>query len=544
MRKKSLALLTAALVVGAGNVALSVPVASAAPTGPGEVVEVKLAAGAGVAEVRQALGGRGIAAVQPLFARLDDRLTTLRQVGAKSETKPGSAPAPALERWHRVRLAPGVDAKAAARELTALDGVEIAYPQPVGSDTITPNFSAQQVYADSVASSGIDADYAHTVTGGTGGNVKVVDLEQNWNPQHEDLSKLRLTGALIPNGTPSFTPTSIDHGTAVAGVIGADANGFGVTGLVPDAGLHYTNVVSQENGYDLANAILTAGAGVGVGDVLLIEQHVGYCGDYAPMEVWDSVYDAIVTVVQSGRHVVEAGGNGNQDLNNSCFGARFPADKPDSGAIIVGAGAAPGCTGTPRSKLGFSNYGTRVDLQGWGECVTTTGYGDLHGTGANDKYTSYFSGTSSASPVVASALASLLSVAEANGETLSPAEAREILIATGTAQSGTQHIGPLPNLLTAVGNYLANVNFPERVAYPGPRQATRTVPTSLALQAWDGDDDALTFWGTGLPPGLSIASGTGVISGTPTTAGTYTVTVYASDSYTGPAQTTFTWTVS
>ncbi|MEV0678562.1 S8 family serine peptidase [Actinosynnema sp. NPDC050436] len=537
MSRKSLALLTTALVVAAGSAALSAPLAVAAPGGKGAVIEVKLAAGVGVAAVRDVLGDREVAAVRPLFSRLDERLAALRPVGAKSS-------APGLERWHRVQLAPGVDARAAARELAARDDVEAAHPQPEGSDPTTPNFTGQQGYSDAVGSSGIDADYAHTVTGGKGGNVKVVDLERNWNPQHEDLAKLRLPGALIANGTPDFVPSSIDHGTAVAGVIGADANTFGVTGLVPDAGLHYTNVVNYENGYDLANAILTAGAGVGVGDVLLIEQHVYYCNDYAPMEVWDSVYDAIVTVVQSGRHVVEAGGNGNQNLNDPCFGARFPADKPDSGAIIVGAGAAPGCTGTPRSKLGFSNYGTRVDLQGWGECVATTGYGDLHGTGANDKYTAYFSGTSSASPVVASALASLLSVAEANGETLSPAEAREILIATGTAQSGTQHIGPLPNLYTAVGNYLANVNFPERVAYPGPRTATRWVPTSLAVQAWDGDDDPLTFWATGLPPGLSLATGTGVISGTPTTAGTYTTTVYASDSYTGPAQTTFTWTVS
>ncbi|RKT55375.1 S8 family serine peptidase [Saccharothrix australiensis] len=537
MRKKSLPLLIAALTAGAGVTALTAPAAAvAAPAGPGAVLEVKLASGAGVAAVRRVLDSREIARTTPLFARLDERLARLGRVGAQSPS--------GLERWHRVRLAPGVDAATAARELTALPEVEVAYPQPEGSDPATPDFSGQQGYADPYSSSGIDADYAGTVPGGKGGHVRVVDLERNWNPQHEDLSKLRLPGGLIPNGTPDFTPTSIDHGTAVTGVIGADANGFGVTGLVPEAGLHYTNVVSQENGYDLANAILTAAANVDVGDILLIEQHVGYCGDYAPMEVWDSVYDAIVTAVQSGRHVVEAGGNGDQDLNDPCFGARFPADKPDSGAIIVGAGAAPGCTGTPRSKLGFSNYGTRVDLQGWGECVTTTGYGDLHGTGANDKYTAYFSGTSSASPVVASALAALLSAAEANGETLSPAQAREILIATGTAQSGTQHIGPLPNLRTAIGHYLSGVNFPERVAYPGPRQAKAGQPTSLAIQAWDGNDDPLTYWASGLPAGLGIAPGTGVISGTPTTPGTYTTTVYASDSSTLPGQTTFTWTVS
>ncbi|MFE2752640.1 S8 family serine peptidase, partial [Actinosynnema sp. NPDC059335] len=452
-------------------------------------------------------------------------------------------PPPGLERWHRVQLAPGVDAKAAARELTALPGVEVAYERTEGTEPVTPDFSGQQGYADPAGSGGIDADYAATVPGGKGGNVKVVDLERNWNPQHEDLAKLRLPGALIANHTPDFTPSSIDHGTAVTGVIGADGNGFGVTGLVPDAGLHYTNAVNVEYGYDLANSILTAAAAVGVGDVLLIEQQVVHCGNHAPMEVWPSVYDAIVTAVQSGRHVVEAGGNGNQSLDNACFGARFPADKPDSGAIIVGAGSAPGCTGTPRTKLGFSNYGSRVDLQGWGECVTTTGYGALYGTGPNDKYTAAFNGTSSASPIVASALASLLGVAKANGDTLSPARAREILIATGTPQNGSLEIGPLPNLRTAIDAYLAGGELPERVANPGPRTAVRGQATSLAIQAWDGNDDVLTYSATGLPPGLGIAAGTGVISGTPSTSGAYSVTVSAGDGAGSPAQTTFTWTV-
>ena len=62
--------------------------------------------------------------------------------------------------------------------------------------------------------------------------------------------------------------------------------------------------------------------------------------------------------------------------------------------------------GPDRSRLDFSNYGARVDVQGWGREVTTTGYGDLQG-GLNEDlwYTDHFSGTSSASPVVVGALA-------------------------------------------------------------------------------------------------------------------------------------------
>ena len=47
----------------------------------------------------------------------------------------------------------------------------------------------------------------------------------------------------------------------------------------------------------------------------------------------------------------------------------------------------------------------RVDLQGWGERVCSTGYGDyeLVGGDSNQAYTADFAGTSSASPLVAGA---------------------------------------------------------------------------------------------------------------------------------------------
>ena len=95
--------------------------------------------------------------------------------------------------------------------------------------------------------------------------------------------------------------------------------------------------------------------------------------------------------------VVAAAGNGRQDLDAEEYDDTF-GTRPDSGAIIVGAGAAPGCTAPPRGRLIFSNFGSRVNLQGWGECVATTGYGDsrpgsLQGTAdSDDAYTSTFGG--------------------------------------------------------------------------------------------------------------------------------------------------------
>ena len=94
--------------------------------------------------------------------------------------------------------------------------------------------------------------------------------------------------------------------------------------------------------------------------------------------------------MQKGIIVVEAAGNGFQNLDDAVSSRRptgFPASwknpfnmsNPSSGAVVVGAGAPPPNThgandGPDRSRLDFSNYGARVDVQGWGREVTSSGY--------------------------------------------------------------------------------------------------------------------------------------------------------------------------
>jgi hypothetical protein len=81
---------------------------------------------------------------------------------------------------------------------------------------------------------------------------------------------------------------------------------------------------------------------------------------------------------------------------------------------------------------------------------------------------------------------------------------------------------------------------------PGNRTNDAGTTVSLQIQARDNDGDPLTYGATGLPPGLSIASGTGLISGTLASnaynGSPYTVMVTASDSTNSDKQ-TFTWTV-
>jgi subtilisin family serine protease len=261
-------------------------------------------------------------------------------------------------------------------------------------------------------------------------------------------------------------------------------------------------VANAEIGYVLQDALLLAANELSPGDVILIEQQhdLQYpFGVYVPVEYFEAYWDTIRTVTNAGIIVIEAAGNGNNDLD-----ALGPIE--DSGAIIVGAGEAPtgdgfSCTvGAPRSRAPFSNYGSRVDVQGWGECVVTTGYGDLHlGSGTDSAYTAMFSGTSSASPIVAGAAAILSSVIEANtGNAATPAAIRTLLKSTGTPQDFSAggpvgNIGPLPNVAVAL-QQLGYVDARPLVARPVQTLATGmpiadgdAVPVDLSWSATDSD---------------------------------------------------------
>ncbi len=133
-----------------------------------------------------------------------------------------------------------------------------------------------------------------------------------------------------------------------------------------------------------------------------------------------------------------------------------------------------------------SSFGTRVNCYGWGRNVVTCGYGFLDaGTGPNDEYTDLFSGTSSATPIVAGAGAILQGMLEANtGVRLSPQQMRLLLSnpATGTPQGGgvAGNIGVMPNLRAIIDDTLglsADVYLRDNPGDDG------TVPTSGGISA-------------------------------------------------------------
>lgn len=368
-----------------------------------------------------------------------------------------------LSQYYQVKIAAEASIDNVSQQLEALPVVDHAYPQPLPVPSpASPSFVNNQTYRQA-APTGVDANSAASWPGATGGKVKVIDMEYNWNLTHEDMSKARIS-AFIPNGSFSDPFNDTNHGTAALGVITGDANSYGVTGLAKDAAIGVINANTTQ-GYAPADGINLARANLSAGDVLLLEQQIdgpaAGSADYVPLEWIPSVYDAISLATAQNITVVEPAGNGNQNLDDSSlFGASFPEGKPNSGALMVGAGGA--CTNgtTPRnSRMSFSTYGSRVDVQGNGECVVTTGgwNGTIYSAGGiNAYYTGNFNGTSSASAIIAGTAAAFSSAYEqANGIAPTPAQVRSILQATGTPQklgTGTLNgnIGPLPNLANAL----------------------------------------------------------------------------------------------
>jgi Subtilase family len=390
-------------------------------------------------------------------------------------------PVPDLSVYYHVE-APEGDLADLAEELADAEGVQAAYVKPASEPPIlndmapaaedappaTPDFVGNQLYLEA-APGGVDARSAWTWPGGGGAGVSIIDCEWGWRFDHEDLT-VGQGGVVVGTGS-----TDTNHGTAVIGEISGDRNTIGITGICPDAFIRAAAFSGPT-----ASTIRSAADRLGAGDIILLEIHRAgprhnFQGrddqlGYIAIEWWPDDFDAIRYANSRGIIVVEAAGNGAENLDDAIYSVRpngfptswtnpFNRSNRDSGAIVVGAGAPPPGThgvswGADRSRLDFSNYGALIDAQGWGREVTTTGYGDLQG--GNDArfwYTNRFSGTSSASPIVVGVVGSLQGALRAAGKTpMTPATARAWLRATGSPQQdepgrpATQRIGNRPDL--------------------------------------------------------------------------------------------------
>ncbi|WP_084734906.1 S8 family serine peptidase [Actinophytocola xinjiangensis] len=314
-------------------------------------------------------------------------------------------------------------------------------------------------------------------TGNTTANtspVRSAAMRNLWNTCHEDVATrpapagppVRLQ---VIVGSPCLPAGGSLHGTASVGFVAADDdNGVGLNGLLPEARLQLVN------GDDWQGSVALARTNSQPGDVIWFE--VSVAG--GPWEIWGPIYDEVVTATAAGITVVQPAGNGSLDLDGTDPWAEMLMGRPDSGSIIVGAGQ-PSSTmpwteecdpadphPAPRTVRDFSTYGTRVDVQGWGNCIAS--FGGL-GPGRNDltptetdpnrMYWSNMNGTSGAAPMVVGAVGAVQGILTQSGPPLSPLEIRSLLKRTGAPQpaTDTRHIGPLPDIRAAINDISGGV---------------------------------------------------------------------------------------
>ncbi|MCC2507885.1 S8 family peptidase [Bacillus cereus] len=326
---------------------------------------------------------------------------------------------------------------------------------------------------------GINAPYAWSIKGGDGKGTTFVDMEYGWLFNHEDLVNQKIE--LISGQNKS---EHHDHGTSVLGIVSAEDNNIGGIGIAPKAKVKVVSQIRDNGNYNTADAILSAVNNMQAGDILLLEAQATYDGygdkNYFPVEVKPDIFDAIRMGTNKGIIIIEAGANGGNDLdqfrdrNGKQVLNRNSPDFKDSGAIMVGAASAR----VPHKRSYFSNYGSRVDVYGWGNAVDTTDAKPSEFI--TNLYTSSFAGTSSASPIIAGAAASIQGIVKNNqGRVYTPRQLRDILSdsSTGTKSNDptSDKIGVLPDLkaiLSKLG-FSPNLGNDSSIVFPEEQEINK-----------------------------------------------------------------------
>jgi subtilisin family serine protease len=222
--------------------------------------------------------------------------------------------------------------------------------------------------------------------------------EYNYNPEFNSRSIVGDNPSDVNQrdyGNPDIAGPRPDHGTHVAGIIGADrANSLGVMGIADAVQIMGVRAVpdGDERDKDVANAIRYA---VDNGAQII---NMSFGKDYSPQR--KTVEEAERYALSKGVLMVHAAGNDGKDIDTA---ANYPSPRFIDGSAIpnvitVGASAEPN---TADLVASFSNYGKQnVDVFAPGK--------DIYSTVPGSKYENN-SGTSMASPVVAGVAAVLKS---------------------------------------------------------------------------------------------------------------------------------------
>lgn len=238
----------------------------------------------------------------------------------------------------------------------------------------------------------INACSAWQITKGNS-NVTVAVLDQGIDRNHREFANNYSSASydLINGSSPSVLRG--DHGTHVAGIIGAKHNGIQIAGIAPQTtmlSISHSLAVSPTLSSYLATGISYARTN---GAAVINNSWGDYGGAYYEYLHSTVLEDAIRTALISGRNgkgcvVVFASGNVNRN------GVDYPGSF-DSRLLVVGA------TTTSDRKASFSSYGSSLDVVAPGVDILST---------VPNNGIEYMSGTSMAAPHVSAVAALILSI--------------------------------------------------------------------------------------------------------------------------------------
>jgi O-glycosyl hydrolase len=271
--------------------------------------------------------------------------------------------------------------------------------------------------------------------------------------------------------------------------------------------------------------------------------------EWSTFESWDPAWDdgTDASGLTWAQHIYQGLTGANLNAFLYWWGSTTPSSNGDNEGLVE----INGSTVTPSGRLwAFANYSryvhpgaVRIAASSSNSAVDLTAFKNTDGTVA---IVALNTGTS-ADPITYS----LSGTGTPNGATVTPwltNSSNNVAAQSPLSVSGGAFTASVParSLVTyVVGTSGSGGGNTVTVTNPGSQTGTTGTAASLQVHATDsGTGQTLSYSATGLPAGLSIASGTGLISGTPATAGTYTVTVTATDGTGASGSATFTWTIS
>jgi subtilisin family serine protease len=276
----------------------------------------------------------------------------------------------------------------------------------------------------------IKADHAHETTDGSR-KVLVGVLDSGIDADHPDLqanidvrSSVNCTDAGTIDRSPTgWQPTTSDHGTHVAGTIGAARNGVGITGVAPNVRMASVKVVNDDGfiypEYAICGFMWAGLRGMDVtNNSYYIDPFEFWCQDQRDQgAVVEAVGRAVRWSTKQGALHVAAAGNSAYDLANKTTNASSPNDGTpvertiNNGCLDIPTELPDVVTVSSYAQIGtsnetqlssFSNRGLGViDVAAPGSRILSTIVKD-NGYGLK-------SGTSMASPHVAGVAALMVS---------------------------------------------------------------------------------------------------------------------------------------